>query len=217
MTGVASPESLRERRRRQTSLDIHHAALRLARRRGVDKVTVEEISTEAGVSPRTFFNYFPSKEFAIAYAPLELPAELAAEFVGAGPAPYSVLLDDLLRFAIRDLADIAPSRQEMADLFAVGHASAAVASAVLSQFDQFQERLAGLVAERAGMQADDDAPRLIAALALAVVRTGMESWAGAAPSDDDDTPVPHLQRAATLVHSFFTDAKPARRRPGKSS
>jgi AcrR family transcriptional regulator len=213
MSSVVSPESLRERRRRQTSLDIHNAALRLARQRGVDKVTVEEISAEAGVSPRTFFNYFPSKEFAIAYAPLEIPAELAAEFVGAGPAPYPVLLDDLLRLAIRDLADNAPSRQEMADLFAVGHDSGAVASAVLSQFDQFQEHLAGLVAERAGMQPGDDVPRLIAALALAVVRTGMMSWAAAAPSDDDDALVPHVQRAVTLVQSFFTDAKRGRRRP----
>jgi AcrR family transcriptional regulator len=206
MTGVASSESLRERRRRQTSVDIHHAALRLARERGVVKVTVEEISVEAGVSPRTFFNYFPNKEVAIAYAPLEIPAELAAEFVAAGPAPYSVLLDDLLRLAIRDLADSAPSRQEMADMFAVGHASAAVASAVLSQFEQFQERLAGLVAERAHMEPGDEVPTLIAALALAVVRTGLVKWAGATTMEGDDTPVPHVQRAATLVQSFFTGA-----------
>jgi AcrR family transcriptional regulator len=205
MIDVTSSEGLRERRRRLTSVDIHNAALRLARLRGVDNVTVEEISVAAGVSARTFFNYFPSKEVAIAYAPLEISAEQAAEFVANGPAPYSVLLNDLLRLAIRDLADNAPSRQEMADLFAVGHASAGVASAVLSQFDLFQKRLAGLVAERADMEPGDDIPTLIAALALAVVRTGLVNWADAATADGEDTPVPHVQRAATLIQSFFTD------------
>lgn len=205
MASVVSPESLRERRRRQTSFDIHNAALRLARQRGVDKVTVEEISVEAGVSPRTFFNYFPTKESAVAYAPLEIPAELAAEFVEAGPTSPPVLLGDVIRLTIRNLAENTPSREEMADVFAVGLSSAAVASALLSQFDQFQERLAGLVAQRTGMKPSDDVPMLIAALALAVMRTGMVSWATAPPKGGDDSPVSHLQRAATLVQSFFTD------------
>ncbi|HEY2448685.1 MAG TPA: TetR family transcriptional regulator, partial [Mycobacterium sp.] len=39
---------LRERRRRQTSADIRGAAVRLARERGWDKVTVEGICNEAG-------------------------------------------------------------------------------------------------------------------------------------------------------------------------
>ncbi|MDT7738291.1 MAG: hypothetical protein QOK09_1660, partial [Mycobacterium sp.] len=50
---------LRERRRRQTSADIRGAAVRLARERGWDRVTIEDICTEAGISARTFFNYFP--------------------------------------------------------------------------------------------------------------------------------------------------------------
>src|SRR5271165_2273662 len=53
---------LRERRRRQTSADIRDAAVRLALQRGFDKVTIEEICVEAGISSRTFFNYFPNKE-----------------------------------------------------------------------------------------------------------------------------------------------------------
>jgi AcrR family transcriptional regulator len=204
MACVVSSEGLRERRRRQTSFDIHVAALHLARQRGVDKITVEEISIEAGVSPRTFFNYFPSKESAIVYAPLEIPADMAADFVAAGPAPHSVLLGEVIELTLRNLTDNPPSREEMAAVFEVGHASAAVASALLSQFDQFQQRLTGLVAERAGMQPGDEVPTLIAALALAVLRSGMLRWASAAPKNGHDTPVPHLQRAATLVQSFFT-------------
>ena len=64
---------LRERRRRQTSADIRGAAVRLAQERGFDKVTIDEICVEAGVSTRTFFNYFPNKESAIAYGPSDIP------------------------------------------------------------------------------------------------------------------------------------------------
>lgn len=204
MTRVVSPQSLRERRRRQTSFDIHSAALRLARHRGVDRVTVEEISAEAGVSPRTFFNYFPNKEFAVAYAPLEIPSDLAAGFVAAGLAPHSVLLGDLIDLLVRNLAENPPSREEMAALFAIGHSNAAVASAVLTQFSRFADDVAALVAERAGMKPGDDVPTLIAALAMAVMRTGMTRWATEPPQDEADTPVPQLRRAATLIQSFFT-------------
>jgi hypothetical protein len=58
---MANCMGLRERRRRQTSADIRDAAVRLALARGFDKVTIEEICVEAGISTRTFFNYFPNK------------------------------------------------------------------------------------------------------------------------------------------------------------
>ncbi|MGY4708160.1 TetR/AcrR family transcriptional regulator [Mycolicibacterium sp. CBM1] len=201
---MPSSENLRERRRRETTLDIHRVALRLVQERGYDKVTVEEISTEAGVSPRTFFNYFPSKEFAIAYAPLRVSHDLAAEFVAAGPAPNSVLLGDVITLTIRSLSENPlPNRQDLAAQFEIGHSTSAVASAILTQFDQFQIRLAGLVADRCAVQPHDDVPALIAALALAVVRTGMMKWARSAPIDGDDTPMEYLQHAAALAQSFF--------------
>lgn len=204
MAGMTNAQSLRERRRRQTSWDIHHAALRLVRERGMDGVTVDDISAEAGVSPRTFFNYFPNKESAIAYAPFDIMSDLAAEFVAAGPAPNSVLLRDVISLTIRNLVENPPPRRdELAALFEIGHSSAAVASAILSQFDQFEARLAALVAERTGMMAGEDIPVLIAALALAVLRTGMMNWAKATPVDGDDTPQRHLENAANLVQGLF--------------
>ena len=57
--------SLRERRREQTWRALHEAALKRVREHGMRGPTVEEIAREAGVSPRTFFNYFPSKEDAV--------------------------------------------------------------------------------------------------------------------------------------------------------
>ena len=57
--------SLRERKKLETWDLIHDAAAGLALDEDIPCVTVEAIASEAGVSQRTFFNYFPTKEDAI--------------------------------------------------------------------------------------------------------------------------------------------------------
>jgi AcrR family transcriptional regulator len=206
MSGVVKSVGLRERRRRETSLEIHRAALDLASRRGFDNVTVEEIATAAGVSARTFFNYFTTKESAIVHAPLDLTDEQAAEFVASRRTRHPEILDDTIAVISAGLAENPPSRQQMADLRTVALNSVAVSTAVLAEFDAFQRRLAALIAERTGARPDDDIPVLIATLAMTVVRVGMDRWASI-DSDDDDSPVPHVQRAARLVQGFFSDGR----------
>ncbi|WP_207344953.1 TetR/AcrR family transcriptional regulator [Arthrobacter sp. E3] len=80
-----TPVSLRERNRLDTWALIHDQASSLACEHGLAKTTVEAIADAAGVSKRTFFNYFPTKEDAILgiQAPT-LSEETIADFRAGG-------------------------------------------------------------------------------------------------------------------------------------
>lgn len=60
--GERAPLDLRSRRRLATASEISEAALHLFETNGVDQTTVVDIALAAGVSPRTFFRYFDTKE-----------------------------------------------------------------------------------------------------------------------------------------------------------
>ncbi len=64
MGDTAGP-GLRDRKRTETRARLEEAAATLALRDGLDAATVDAISERAGVSARTFFNYFDSKEDAV--------------------------------------------------------------------------------------------------------------------------------------------------------
>ena len=72
---------LRERKKQATRRTLRRVALELITQRGFSQVTVEDIAEAADVSPRTFFNYFPSKEAAL---------------FGADPARIAALRDGLV-------------------------------------------------------------------------------------------------------------------------
>ena len=62
---LREPDSLRARKKLATRRALGIAAMRLAIERGLDNVVVDDIAAEAGVSARTFNNYFASKYEAI--------------------------------------------------------------------------------------------------------------------------------------------------------
>lgn len=74
-SGVGKDEGLRARKQRQTRDAIHRAAVGLALEVGIDAATVADISARADVSPRTFFNYYPTKEDAIVGLHEGLPSD----------------------------------------------------------------------------------------------------------------------------------------------
>ena len=70
---------LRERKKAATRAALSWAAIRLTVERGLDNVKVEDIAEAAGVSPRTFNNYFSSKGEAIVSRHLDRLLRVADE------------------------------------------------------------------------------------------------------------------------------------------
>jgi len=94
-----APTGLRERKRAQTRHRLEEAAIGLALRDGLDKVTIDAISERADVSPRTFFNYFDSKEDAILGV---RPPDVTEEILAAHRARYdgATLIESLVGLLI---------------------------------------------------------------------------------------------------------------------
>lgn len=95
MVVLTSP--VRERKKRDTWRLIHATALRLMTERGFDAVSIDDIVTTAGISRRTFFNYFAGKE-SVVFDPDPDDPVLWTELMAARPAgePLWVSLRELL-------------------------------------------------------------------------------------------------------------------------
>lgn len=146
-----SADSLRGQRRRETTRALTDAARRLTTERGFAGFTVEELCAEVGVSRRTFFNYFESKENAVfGFAAIDSRQEgLEAEFV----AQSGDLLDDFLRLTIARFELFNPLDDAPA-MFAVIEQEPRLLKAAFEQLAKNERRDMELVVRRSGEGAD---------------------------------------------------------------
>ena len=98
-------ETLRERKKQQTREAIHEAALQLVDENGLDGTTIEQICHVAGVSTRTFFNYYQSK----AAAALGLPDQAISDDI---IATFRAAKGDLIPALCQLVADPADRRMD---------------------------------------------------------------------------------------------------------
>ncbi|MFF5209252.1 TetR family transcriptional regulator [Streptosporangium sp. NPDC000396] len=157
---------LRERKKEELRIALSWAAIRLTVERGFDNVKVEDIAAEAGVSPRTFNNYFSSKAEAIAARQYERFAQIAQE-LRARPddEPLWEAIGHAVqaRFALGMTEDEAPFDERWSAGVKLMLQHPAIQGELLRAGRTAQEELAAAVAERTGTDLDRDLyPHLVA-------------------------------------------------------
>ncbi|MFI6515054.1 TetR/AcrR family transcriptional regulator [Spirillospora sp. NPDC050679] len=170
---MESTTGLRERKKAATRQALHDAALRLTLEHGLDRVTIEAIADAAGVSRRTFSNYFDGKEDALLYGDEERMRQLLAAF-SARPADEPAWA--ALRGAVHQMFaehDFDPNRAVRTRL-AKRHPS--LLERQLARFAELERDLAERIAAREGRDPDDLRSRVLAASFLLALRLGSLRW-----------------------------------------
>ena len=168
------PPGRRERKKLATRQALMDAALRLVADRGLEQVTVEDISEAADVASRTFFNYFSSKEEALLGSVPEKAAtvhRLVVDRPATEPpleAVYQVLRELTLQQAQR--------REELLLRQQVIERHPGLLARQLGMYASFERALTAAVAERLGAPADALYARVLATAAVAAARAAVSSW-----------------------------------------
>lgn len=175
------PLGLRERKKRATRRALQRAALALAAERGPE-VTVEEICAAADLSPRTFFNYFSSKEEAILGEPPAVPSDdVLAEFEAGGPT--GDVTADLRHVIAPHLESSLPTIDEMHLRRHVLEHHPELMPHMMGAFMRIERRLVEAVARRDGVGPDSVHAHVVGGVASVAMRMSVHRWITAGGSD----------------------------------
>jgi AcrR family transcriptional regulator len=181
------PARRRDLQKDQTRLDLALAAFELARQHGLAGVRVPQIAAATGVSPRTFNNYFPSKEAAIAWPATRRGVVLAASLAGRPP-------EESLADAVAEAAASMYQQDEMdglppgwlRDFRALVAVEPALHGEYLKAASAVEATLADAIARRMGAAEGELEPQVLAAVVAGAERAAVLYW------------VRHPQGSATL-------------------
>jgi AcrR family transcriptional regulator len=175
------PAGLRERKKVATRHALGVAAMRLAMERGLDNVLVEDIAEAAGVSTRTFNNYFASKYEAICALAFDRAMAIGAAL---NERPASEPIWEAITRAVMSeysAADRALDEEWMAGIRLVTSTPALMGEYLKVQA-MTQYSLAEAIALRLGCQpAVSMFPRILAAAVTAAIQAALERWLHADP------------------------------------
>jgi AcrR family transcriptional regulator len=171
---MSAPTNRHELRRRSTHAALRQAALRSFARKGFTNVTVTELAREAGVTERTFFRHFPTKE-AVLFQDYETQLAWLAEALDGRPASESLFDAVLASVATfpHDLEVVRQAATARAELISAER----IASHLRVVQSSFAKVLTGFVRNRNPDVADIDLLAEVAGAALAAALVvAVENW-----------------------------------------
>lgn len=199
MTSESPRPDARERKKRATRRALRRATLELALQRGLDDVRVEEITERVGVSTRTFFNYFETKEDA-ALLDLFTVSDEALAGLAAGD-PVEDAWADLTRLFVEDLDRVEHDGPDLPRYMELQGRHPTVAARQLGHFVRFEGRLADAIAARMGgteagrVRADVMSGSCITAVRVGLQHWGVDGWRGSARA--------HVEAAFAVLEPAF--------------
>jgi AcrR family transcriptional regulator len=186
----------RDRQRDETRRNLAFAALDLASARGLANVRVPDIAAAAGVSSRTFNNYFPSKEAAIAWPAARRAARLADNLLAR---PDDEPLGRAIVAAVSELYEARaehgfPSRW-LRRFRALVAREPALYGEYLKAADAGERALAHAIRIRTGAAEDELEPKVLAALVFGAERAAIRHW-----MSQSDKPGPLVETVRAALH-----------------
>lgn len=158
-------EGRREQHKATTRRALEDAALRRFAEDGYDETSVDAIAADAGVSTRTFFRYFATKDEVLDMGRGERQAELRAVVAGAQGSGLAVV-----RTALTALAEgFAEDRERVALRQRAALTSPVLRGRLFDTFASWEHTLAVALG-------GDAAERTLAAVGLAVFRAAVARW-----------------------------------------
>lgn len=207
--GEAAELGLRERKKLQTREALGWAAMNLAATRGLENVRVEDIAAAAGVSPRTFNNYFSSREEAIISVVSDRERRIGLALL-ARPAgePLDVALTEAV--VAEYLHGREPDKKAaLQTRMVVGHP--ALRGEFLKKMASREGDIADAISRRGGYDGENDLfPRILASAVIAAARVATEYWLR--PSTDQ--PYSGLLRQAVSIAAALAAQNPPASGPG---
>ena len=174
--GTPQAEGLRERKKRLMRQQLSDTATQMFLEQGFDAVRVTDIAEACGVSEKTVFNYFPTKESLILDRLESTMASLRTGLADPGVPPVQAAL----RILDRELADMTSWLAAQDDPVRAGamiqrfgtliQATPSLRAHQSDMMDQFVAVAAAILAERATMTPDDPEPQIAATALLGLWR-----------------------------------------------
>lgn len=191
MQESTEPEGLRARKKRARLEALVDATHRLAAERGLDAVTVEDICAEVGVSVRTFFNYFESKNDAVlGLAHWRMDPAAAEAFAAGGPS--GDLLADMQTLLASALDHPPLGKERMERAFAVVRSHPDLLMRAYTHVQGLHDEIEALVRRRLGDAADEAVVLLVGALLLVLSHATFLRWDTAGREGDVHTHLPSV-------------------------
>lgn len=168
------PQNLQSRKHKLVHDAIYDAAIDLFSERGFDQTTVEEIAEAAGVSRRSFFRYFASKDDLLAQSVLAFGE---AQVVSIQQCPPDLAPIEVVRTTVSDVLQLVAEQPRTRQVIAIAERSASATQAHMSRLVEVERKIAAAFAARmAPAKAESATPCLLASLTTLIMSVALMAW-----------------------------------------